>query len=141
MSAARKLTEHMDIEPRSRSRQSPRADAYFCIDLCTEDQFWTGLTMNLSESGVFVATHVMLAAGSVVGIHLELPRPDERILTLGEVRWTREYSGNDDIPPGLGIAFVGLDLQARAAIGKLVATSPLSFKHAGPSSRRPGAPR
>jgi hypothetical protein len=138
MTAARKLTPQMEIEPRAHTRGALRADAYLCIDLCTEDDFWTGLTMNISETGVFVATHVILAKGSLVGLHLELPPPQLRILTLGEVRWSREYSGNDEVPPGLGIQFVGLDLEARAAIGALVAASPhvLSMKSRAPRPRR-----
>lgn len=122
MGAAIKLMDPGNLEPRSQMRRSARANAYLCIDLCSEHNFWTGLTMNLSEGGVFVATHVILPAGALVGLHLELPRSPQRIMTLGEVRWSRAYTGNDDVPPGLGIQFVGLDEPSLEAIRRFVTT-------------------
>ena len=111
------------VEPRTQMRRTPRANAYLCIDLCSEHNFWTGLTMNLSEGGVFVATHVLLPTGSLVGLHLELPpTTSQRIMTLGEVKWSRAYTGNDDVPPGLGIQFVGLDEPSLLAIRRFVTT-------------------
>lgn len=129
MGAALKITPDEDFRVREDERKSPRAIAYLCIDLCSEHNFWTGLTMNISEGGVFVATHVMLAPGSLVGLHLELPN-HTRIMTLGEVRWSRSYTGDDDVPPGLGIKFVGLDLSGLAAIRKFITTirEPLLFE-------------
>ncbi len=128
MGAALKITPDNDLRVREDERKSPRAIAYLCIDLCSEHNFWTGLTMNISEGGVFVATHVMLQPGSLVGLHLELP--SQRIMTLGEVRWSRSYTGDDDVPPGLGIKFVGLDLASLGAIHKFIATirEPLLFE-------------
>jgi uncharacterized protein (TIGR02266 family) len=96
--------------------------AYLCVDVCTEQSFWTALTMNLSEGGVFVASHVLLPVESLVGLHFELPR-ERRILTLGEVRWIRTFTGDDDVPPGFGCKFVGLDPDARAAIARYVDAS------------------
>jgi uncharacterized protein (TIGR02266 family) len=128
MGAALKITPDNDLRVREDERKSPRAIAYLCIDLCSEHNFWTGLTMNISEGGVFVATHVMLPPGSLVGLHLELP--SQRIMTLGEVRWSRSYTGDDDVPPGLGIKFVGLDLASLGSIRKFIATirEPLLFE-------------
>lgn len=129
MGAALKITHDEDFDVRPDERKSPRAIAYLCIDLCSEHNFWTGLTMNISEGGVFVATHVMLEPGSLVGLHLELPN-ETRIMTLGEVRWSRAYTGDDDVPPGLGIKFVGLDLSGLGAIRKFITTirEPLLFE-------------
>jgi uncharacterized protein (TIGR02266 family) len=109
-----------EARPRTQERKHPRANAYLCIDLCSEHNFWTGLTMNVSEGGVFVATHVLLDPGALVSMHLELPKA--RILALGEVRWRREYTGDDDIPPGMGVQFVNLDEAALEAIRTFVAT-------------------
>ena len=131
MGAAIELVEQEKVVAgaRTQSRRTQRANAFLCIDLCSEHNFWTGLTMNLSEGGVFVATHVILATGSLVGIHLELPR-HPRIMTLGEVRWSRAYTGDDDVPPGLGIQFVGLDDVSLRAIRRFVTTmrEPLLFE-------------
>jgi len=129
MGAAFKLGEQGG-EPRTQMRRAPRANAYLCIDLCSEQNFWTGLTMNLSEGGVFVATHVLLPTGTLVGLHLELPRSPQRIMTLGEVKWSRAYTGNDDVPPGLGIQFIGLDEPSLLTIRRFVTTirEPLLFE-------------
>ncbi len=133
MGAALKLNEQdhdVEFELRVQKRKGPRTNAYLCIDLCSQHNFWTGLTMNLSEGGVFVATHEILPTRSLVGLHLDLPR-EKRITTLGEVRWSRAYSGNDDVPPGIGIQFVGLDLQSMAAIRRFISSirEPLLFEH------------
>lgn len=129
MGAALKITPEEDFRVREDERKSPRAVAYLCIDLCSQHNFWTGLTLNISEGGVFVATHVLLEPGSLVGLHLELPN-NQRVMTLGEVRWSRSYGGDDDVPPGLGIKFVGLDLAGLSAIRKFMKTirEPILFE-------------
>jgi uncharacterized protein (TIGR02266 family) len=130
MGAAHKIDQDdVEFELRAHRRRAPRANAYLCIDLCSQHNFWTGLTMDLSEGGVFVATHEILPVGSLVGLHLELPR-EKRIMTLGEVRWTRAFTNDDDIPPGLGIRFVGLDLASLTAIRRFITTirEPLLFE-------------
>jgi uncharacterized protein (TIGR02266 family) len=121
--------DNIAIELRRQKRATPRAIAYLCIDLCSEHNFWTGLTMNISEGGVFVATHEILPVGSPVALHLELPR-ERRIMVLGEVRWSRAYTGDDDVPPGLGIKFVGLDLESLSAIRRFMTKirEPLLFE-------------
>jgi len=106
---------------RTLERQSPRVDAYVCTDLCSEREIWTGLTMNISEGGLFVATHVILPIGTYVSLHLEIA--GTRILTLGEVRWARAYTGDDDVPPGLGVRFIGLPPEATARIADYVKTA------------------
>lgn len=122
MGAAIKMMEQGSEELRVEMRRSVRANAFLCIDLCTNTDFWTGLTMNISEGGVFVATHVILTPGSLLGLHLEIPRQSKRIVALGEVRWSRPYTGNDDVPPGLGIKFLGLDEASVLAIREFVAS-------------------
>lgn len=117
-----------EASARTQERKHPRANAYLCIDLCSEHDFWTGLTMNISEGGVFVATHLLLDPGTLVSLHLALP--SARVLTLGEVRWRREYSGDDDVPPGMGVRFVGLDAAALQALRNFIVTvrEPLLFE-------------
>lgn len=120
MGAAQRFESYaIELPARTQKRRHPRAIAYLCIDLCSQEAVWTGLTMNISEGGAFVATHEILPVGSMVALHLELPGY-ERIMCLGEVRWTRDYTGDDDVPPGLGLRFVGLDLDSAAAIRAFV---------------------
>jgi uncharacterized protein (TIGR02266 family) len=78
--------------------------------------------MNMSEGGLFVATHNCVPVGTRLVLNMVLPFEDEPIVTLVEVRWTRAYSGQDDVPPGLGLQFVDADPPALAKIRKFVST-------------------
>lgn len=124
--AARKLDEEL----REETRIAPRATVYASVDLFSEHNFWTGLTMNVSEGGLFVATHTSVAVGTRLTLNLTLPFEDAPIVTVAEVRWTRAYSGQDDVPPGLGLQFVDTDARALAKIKKFVCTmrEPLFFE-------------
>lgn len=91
------------------NRIMPRAAVEVCIDLSSEHNFWTGLTMNISEGGVFVATHKIVPVGTTLGVEMTLPGDAEPVMALAEVRWSRDYTGNPDAPPGLGLQFVSLE--------------------------------
>ncbi len=123
---ARKL----DLEIGAEARTAPRASAYVCIDVFSDHNFWTGLSMNISEGGVFIATHHDVPVGTTIVLHMTLPFEDEPVVTLGEVRWTRVFSNDSDAPPGVGVAFVGLDANASKKIKRFVANvrEPLFFE-------------
>lgn len=123
--AARKLSyeAHEGDEERLDTRLVPRTSVHVEVDLFSDHNFWSGLTMNVSEGGVFVATHAEVKTGTMLILHLELPGCDEPIVTLAEVRWTRAYNEeHSDVPPGLGLQFVALDAQAHAKIKRFVET-------------------
>jgi len=124
--AARKL----DYEKAIDTRTNARASAYVCIDVFSDHNFWTGLTMNMSEGGVFIATHHEVPVGTKIVLHMSLPFEDEPIVTLGEVRWTRPFSNDTDAHPGIGVQFVGLEGPAFEKIRKFVADvrEPLFFE-------------
>lgn len=118
-----------DQELRSNERSKPRAAVYASVNLASEHQFWSGLTMNMSEGGLFVATHHVVPVGATLELNMKLPWEREPIVTLVEVRWVREYSGQDDVPPGLGLKFINTDEKSLAKIRRFVATirEPLFF--------------
>jgi uncharacterized protein (TIGR02266 family) len=123
--AARK--RHLEVHI-VEARRVPRASAYVCVDVFSDQDFWTGVSLNLSEGGVFVATHHMAPIGSTVVLHMLLPFEQEAIVTLGDVRWTREQAEEETgAVPGLGIEFVGLSADALSRIRRFVAavTEPL----------------
>jgi len=103
-------------------RAEPRAAVYASVDLFSENNFWSGLTMNMSEGGLFVATHNIARVGTVLVLHLLLPFEKEPLRTLAQVRWTRAYSGQADVPPGIGLQFVDTDPTTLAKIKRFVAT-------------------
>jgi uncharacterized protein (TIGR02266 family) len=128
--AARKLDELSAIEMRS----APRASAYVCIDVFSDHNFWTGLSMNISEGGVFIATYHHVPIGTTVVLHMMLPFEAEPVVTLGEVRWLRDCPANeigaDAPPPGIGVQFIGMSPDALAKVRRFVATvrEPLFFE-------------
>ena len=129
--AARKLEldAREEHEERLDTRHVPRTSVHVEVDMFSEHNFWSGLTMNVSEGGVFVATHAVAKVGTTLILHLELPNCDEPIVTLAEVRWTRPYNVDSDVPPGLGLQFVALDAISHAKIKRFVDTvrEPLFF--------------
>lgn len=119
--AALKL--ELEENPRGDVRRAgDRADVFIGVDVTSEHNFWTGLTMNMSEGGIFVATHHHVPVGTRVTVSMCLPFERDPITVLAEVRWTRGYSGQDEVPPGIGLQFVDLDDRAHAKIRQFVAT-------------------
>jgi len=87
------------------------------VDYATEHNFFTGFTENLSSGGLFVATHIPAELGDVLSLTFTVPGLDENITAVGRVQWVREYNENSpDTIPGMGLRFLKLSKEARAAI-------------------------
>lgn len=114
---------------RPRRRQSPfdggdkrsrdkRAFLEVDIGLSTESHFYTGLSLDLSAGGVFVATYQPQPPGTHLWVYFSLP-DGQTIEAAGIVRWTR--AGSDDSPPGMGVRFSTIEPAALAAIERFCA--------------------
>jgi uncharacterized protein (TIGR02266 family) len=98
------------------------------IDLTSDHNFFAGITLDLSEGGVFVATHLEKDIGTLIDLTLRLPGVATPVRCVGEVRWLRAYSESSDVPPGLGLRFVLLEPGAREMIqGFLAAREPMFY--------------
>jgi uncharacterized protein (TIGR02266 family) len=86
-------------------RAHPRHDVELEVSLESESNFYMGLTENLSEGGLFIATHVVRPIGTKVEVSFKLPHVADAIKVMGVVRWTREYSETSDTSPGMGVRF------------------------------------
>jgi uncharacterized protein (TIGR02266 family) len=75
----------------------------------SETNFYMGLTENLSEGGLFIATHVLKPLGTQIEVSFKLPGAPEPIKVTGTVRWLREYSPTSDTSPGMGVRFEHID--------------------------------
>jgi uncharacterized protein (TIGR02266 family) len=95
--------------------RAPRLEVQLEVSIASESNFYAGFTENLSEGGVFVATHTPRPLGSVVDLVIDLPGQDP-IRTRGVVRWLRAYSEASDTSPGMGIRFEGLSPEDTARI-------------------------
>jgi uncharacterized protein (TIGR02266 family) len=105
-------------------RAHPRVKLEVDVGMHSESHFFTGLSGDLSEGGVFVATYRDVPLGSK--LELDLPLPDGTIQVHGVVKWTRPAS--EDAKPGIGVAFESLPEEHRARIAKFCSErEPLYF--------------
>ncbi len=92
------------------------------VTLTSPSQFYAGLTFDVSEGGLFVATYQPLAIGEEVEVELTLPTTT--VKAKGVVRWTRAPSDDSDAPPGAGLSFTELPDEGRTAIEELCRERP-----------------
>lgn len=76
------------------------------------DHYLFEYSSNLSQSGIFIHTHEPLSPGTHVHMAFALPDQHE-IRTRGEVIWVND---DDEAEPGMGIKFMGLNLEDRERI-------------------------
>jgi uncharacterized protein (TIGR02266 family) len=90
------------------------------VDIESENNFYAGITGDVSEGGVFVATHAAPPADTAVMILLTLPG-HEPLELPGVVRWIRSpQAAGDGLPPGCGVKWLELPEQGRSAIARFV---------------------
>ncbi len=92
--------------PDSDRRGSDRVVLEVEVGFVSESNFYAGLSMDVSTGGLFVATWQAHPVGTRVLLSFVLPG-GKTVTTPGVVRWVRA-AGDDDAPPGMGVAFSGL---------------------------------
>jgi uncharacterized protein (TIGR02266 family) len=102
-------------------RRATRAHASVDVSLYSESQFFSGLSEDVSEGGLFVATYDIRPIGTEIELHFSLPTGHE-ISTRGVVRWLR--NPGSDTSPGMGVQFAPLAPQDLAAIRAFVRHRP-----------------
>lgn len=91
-------------------RRAQRVDMQIEVNFGSEHNFYTGLSENLSEGGIFVVTPNVLPRGTRMTVEFTLPDQGEPIKAQGVVRWTRELENADpDYPSGMGIQFEAIE--------------------------------
>ncbi len=83
-----------------------------------ENNFYAGLSEDISEGGVFIATYHVLPIGTPVVLSFTLPFSREPLSVVGSVQWVRgpDATAHDDncfgagvelpgVMPGIGIRF------------------------------------
>jgi uncharacterized protein (TIGR02266 family) len=110
------------------SRRYPRHDVELEVTMESESNFYMGLTENLSEGGIFIATHVLKPMGTSIAVSFKLPDVTEPLKVVGSVRWVREYSETSDTSPGMGVRFEQLTKEQAEQIHRfLSARDPLFY--------------
>jgi uncharacterized protein (TIGR02266 family) len=93
------------------------------IGLYTESHIYTGLSLDVSTGGVFIATYEPALAGTSVTLYFVLP--DGHVVNAeGVVRWTRAGKETSDTPPGMGVAFVNISAESLDHIARFCASRP-----------------
>src|SRR5690606_21882851 len=83
------------------------------VGLLSHSHFYTGLSMDLSKGGLFVATSEPLPVGTLLTLFFILPT-GAVVEAPGTVRWSR--SEQPDLPAGMAVAFEELGADARRAV-------------------------
>lgn len=94
--------------PGTDNRRAPRIGVALDVSFQSDHNFYAGLTENISEGGIFIATHLLKPIGSIIEISIFLPESAKEVRGKGEVRWVRPPNEANDFPPGMGIRFVEL---------------------------------
>ena len=98
------------------------------LDSESEHNFYTGLTDNISEGGVFIATTQILDIGTKIKFPLALPSMLEPEEVEGIVRWVRrEGRADSNVPSGIGIQFIKISDKFKARINQYIQSSDTIF--------------
>lgn len=99
--------------PPKSQRRTERHAIELPVEFDLETEFYAGITRDISEGGVFIATYCIQPIGTIIGLAFELPC-GTRIETRGTVRWIRDTAHTSR--PGMGVAFTALSAESLAAI-------------------------
>jgi uncharacterized protein (TIGR02266 family) len=110
-----------EAKERYSGRKLPRVVLNARVTAQSEDNFFSGLTENISEGGVFVATFSPPSVGERIRINLSVD--NERDLSVaGVVRWHR-YDDAGDVT-GCGVQFSALSSEQVRRIRTLMVAIP-----------------
>jgi len=122
---SRASPNHRGIDHRSH----PRVPLQVGVGVHSESNFYVGMSNDISEGGLFIATHQVPPVGSELEVELFLPGGVE-VRALATVRWVSEPRELQDpwARPGMGVQFADLDARGHAAIAEFIENrAPLFF--------------
>jgi uncharacterized protein (TIGR02266 family) len=100
--------------PHLERRQIARYEVNAEVNLSSDNNFYSGLTENLSVGGLFVTSNEALPnTGTVIELSLRLPGADADLRCTCEVRW---HGVSQNGRRGYGVRFVSLSPEAEAMI-------------------------
>jgi len=103
-------------------RRSARRSCEIELEFTEESHFYAGLTQDISQGGVFIATYKLLPIGRRLMLNFDLP-DGTHINANGEVRWLRD-TASPSARPGMGIAFLDLPEESERAIAEFCKERP-----------------
>lgn len=98
-------------------REAERVRVRTAVTMTSDSNLYVGFAADMSEGGLFVATHELLPIGEVVDLRIDLEDGDEPIEARAEVRWLRPVEdASENMMPGFGARFVDLDEASKARL-------------------------
>ncbi|MFW6354989.1 MAG: PilZ domain-containing protein, partial [Verrucomicrobiota bacterium] len=93
------------------------------VTMTSDCNLYVGFTADMSEGGLFVATHELLPIGEVVDLRIDLGDGGEPVEVEAEVRWLRPVEdASEDVMPGFGARFAAdgsTEAQLVAGVGRI----------------------
>lgn len=124
------IATRLSSMPPNNRRESLRVPLEVGVGFLSETNFYMGLTEDISEGGLFVATWEWLPIGTKVRLKFGIPGGTDMYVD-GVVRWVRERASDEDswAVPGMGIQFLTLPEPAKNAIDGFIAQrAPLFYE-------------
>jgi Tfp pilus assembly protein PilZ len=107
----------MQMDNIENRRRHARAPLVVAVGIDSENNFYAGITGDVSEGGVFLATDGVLTLGSSIEMTLTLPGFGRSHLCRAQVRWIQESRG---AVTGYGLEWVYLPGEALTDIHAFV---------------------
>lgn len=102
-------------------RENDRKRVRVAVSMHSDSNFYVGFADNMSQGGLFVATHELLSIGETIDLVFELSGEEELVEVKAEVCWLRAVSDvNNGLLPGFGARFIDLDDEDRARLEKFL---------------------
>lgn len=115
--------ENQGADSKEHLRQHQRVNIEVEVSMHSDSNFYAGITNNVSEGGLFVATYTPPPKGAIIELQLTLPNSKEVYPVKGVVVWIRDIDAadvGDGTPPGVGIRWTEIPPNALQAITKFV---------------------
>ena len=103
-------------------RAAPRVLVDFQVDYALEDNYLFAYITDISATGIFVRTTTPEQPGTLLNLRFAPADGEPPIEVEGEVIWINPYRPGvpDNLHPGMGVQFVGLDDDLRDRLLELV---------------------
>jgi hypothetical protein len=113
------------IRPPEEQRAQPRIPHEARVMVVLDGTPFNAVLQDISEGGVFLATHRAVPLGSMIAI--DVPLPTGPVIARGIVRWSR--LGSEGKLPGIGVAFEEIPRLDRERVASFCGDRPRFFTY------------
>src|SRR5688572_29491909 len=103
-------------------RADPRVFVDLEVDYRSEENYLFAYITDISATGIFIRTTTPEPPGTQLNLRFDDDEQGDRFELEGEVIWVNAYrpGAPDNLHPGMGIRFVGLDDEVRDQLLELI---------------------